>query len=89
MPAGRGLTVETRPGPVEDIGQLTETVAGGTAAVISPVGKIYGPGTKHTYVYGDGKTAGEWSTKLYKTLHGVQYGEIEDTHGWNTVIEGI
>ena len=84
-----GLKVENRPIAVEELAQFTETGAVGTAAVISPVGKIYDPLTKHTYIYGDGKTAGEWSTKLYKTLQGIQYGEIEDTHGWNTVIEGI
>ena len=30
---------------------------------------------------GDGKT-GEVTQKLYDTLTGIQYGRLEDTHGW-------
>lgn len=84
-----GLKVENRPVPVEELAQFTEIGACGTAAVISPVGRLYDSGTKKTYTYGNGKDSGPWSTKLYKTLQGIQYGEIEDKHEWNTVIEGI
>lgn len=82
-----GLKVERRPVPVEELADFTEVGACGTAAVISPVGKIYDPATKKTYTYGNGHDAGEWSVKLYKTLQGIQYGEIEDTHDWNTIVE--
>ena len=33
----------------------------------------------------DGKP-GPVSKKLYDTLRGIQYGEIEDKHGWTTVV---
>jgi branched-chain amino acid aminotransferase len=26
------------------------------------------------------------SKKLFDTLRGIQYGEIEDKHGWTTVV---
>ena len=52
-----------------------------------PIGSVYDPKTDKTIVYGDGKTAGPWSQKLYKTLQGIQYGEIEDKHNWNTIVD--
>ena len=84
-----GLKVEQRTVPVTELDKFSEVGAVGTAAVISPVGSIFNPKTGKTITYGDGKTAGEWSTKLYKTLQGIQYGEIKDIHNWNTVIENI
>ena len=48
---------------------------------------MYDPKTDKTIVYSDGKTAGPWSQKLYKTLQGIQYGEIEDKHNWNTIVD--
>ena len=33
------------------------------------------------------RDAGEISTKLYKTLKGIQEGELEDKYGWNMIIE--
>lgn len=82
-----GLKVERRNIPVEELATFEEAGACGTAAVISPIGEIFDGGTGKTYKYGDGKTAGKWSTKLYKTLTGIQYGEEKDTHGWCTVVE--
>lgn len=82
-----GLKVENRNIPVEELAEFEEAGACGTAAVISPIGTIFDGGTGKTYTYGDGKTAGKWSTKLYETLRGIQYGETEDPHGWNTIVE--
>jgi branched-chain-amino-acid transaminase len=39
-------------------------------------------------VYSFGEKPGSWSTKLYETLRGIQYGTIEDKHGWTTVVIG-
>lgn len=86
LAADMGLKVEDRRIPVEELGTFEEAGAVGTAAVISPVGTIYDPDNDKTYTYGDGRTAGTWSTKLYKTLQGIQYGEIPDTHGWNVIL---
>ena len=37
-------------------------------------------------VYNFGEKPGPWSTKLYNTLRGIQYGTVEDKHGWTTVV---
>ena len=83
-----GLTVEQRNIPVEELPTFDEVGACGTAAVISPIGKIYDPVSGETLVYGDGTEAGEMSVKMYNELRGIQFGEVEDRHGWCTIIEG-
>lgn len=82
-----GLKVERRPVPVEELETFDEVGACGTAAIISPIGKIVDRETKKVYEYG--KTSGPISTKIYTTLRGIQEGEIEDKHNWTTVLEGI
>ena len=82
-----GLKVERRPVPIEELETFEETGACGTAAIISPIKKIVDRETKKEYHYGD--IAGPYSTKLYVTLRGIQEGELEDKHGWTTVLEGI
>ena len=62
-----------------DNGTLEEVFGTGTAAVISPVGQLYYQSRE--CVVGDGKT-GEVTQKLYDTMTGIQYGRLEDTHGW-------
>ncbi len=34
----------------------------------------------------DGK-AGPVTQKLYDTLNGIRLGEVDDTHGWNVVLD--
>ena len=82
-----GLKVENRPIPVEELATFEEAGACGTAAVISPVGRIYDPLTKEYYEYG--AEAGPVSVKLYTLLQDIQYGRVEDTHGWTKGIEGL
>jgi branched-chain amino acid aminotransferase len=60
-------------------GKLSEVFGAGTAAVISPIGKIAYQG--RDYVTNDNRT-GTWAQKFYDTLTGIQYGEIPDKHGW-------
>ena len=83
-----GLTVEQRNIPVEELPTFDEVGACGTAAVISPIGTIYDPVSGESIVYGDGTEAGEMSVKMYNELRGIQFGEVEDRHGWCTFIEG-
>ena len=71
-----GMKVERR--PIEEAG------ACGTAAVISPISHLDDLETGKVYNFGD--KPGPWSTKLYETLRGIQYGTIEDKHGWTTVV---
>ncbi len=80
-----GLDVEVRPIPVEELETFEEVGACGTAAVISPVGKIYDYDNKKEYTYGN--NVGEKCTLLYEKLQRVQHGEEEDKWGWTTVVE--
>jgi branched-chain amino acid aminotransferase len=81
-----GLKVEDREVAFDEIPTFEEAGACGTAAVISPIGKIYDPDEGKTYVIGDGENPGPWSVKLYEKLRAIQYGEEADTHGWNTIL---
>ncbi|MDR1316783.1 MAG: branched-chain amino acid aminotransferase [Spirochaetales bacterium] len=60
-------------------GKLEEVFGSGTAAVVSPVGKLVW-GDK-TIVVGDGGM-GQVTRMLYDTITGIQYGRIEDPYGW-------
>ena len=60
-------------------GTLEEAWGTGTAAVVSPIGKLAIGGKE--YVVGGGKI-GETTKKLYDTLTGIQWGKREDTFGW-------
>ncbi len=84
--ADMGLRVETRKVNVSELSTFEEAGSCGTAAVISPVGKIYDFDTNEVFTYGDGVHAGPWTTKLYEKLHGIQFGEIPDPYGWTTVV---
>ncbi len=75
-----GFTVEQRPIPFSEIDQFVEVGACGTAAVITPIYSIT-KGDKE-YTFGSKDKAGETLTRLYNELQGIQYGEIEDRHGW-------
>ncbi len=81
-----GLKVERRKVPVEELASFEEAGACGTAAVITPIKRIYDNDFGTEYLYQE--EAGEWSVKLYQQLRGIQHGEIEDIHNWTTVIEG-
>ena len=60
-------------------GTLEEAWGCGTAAVVSPIGKLaFG---EKEYVIGEGKI-GEITQKLYDTLTGIQWGKTADTFGW-------
>jgi branched-chain amino acid aminotransferase len=82
-----GLTVERRKVPIDELDTFEEAGACGTAAIISPISKIYDRLNDKTYEYGE--IAGPYSTKLYITLRGIQEGEIEDKHNWTTILEGL
>lgn len=85
--ADLGLKVECRHVEFSELPSFEEAGSCGTAAVISPIGSVYDPANQQTVTFGDGVKAGEWSTKIYETLRGIQLGEMEDTHGWVTIIK--
>ncbi len=79
-----GMKVERRPVPIEELSTFEEAGACGTAAVISPISYIDDPETGNRYEFGE--KPGPWSTKLYETLRGIQYGTVEDKHGWTRIV---
>ena len=79
-----GMKVERRPVAEDELDSFEEAGACGTAAVISPISHLDDLETGKVYNFGD--KPGPWSTKLYETLRGIQYGTIEDKHGWTTVV---
>ena len=82
-----GLTAIRRPIPVEELDTFEEVGACGTAAVISPIGEIADLETGNTYKFCKDGRPGALSTKLYETLVGIQYGDVEDKHNWVTVLD--
>lgn len=60
-------------------GAMSETLACGTAAVITPVGEVK---SNHGDFTIGGGVSGEITMQLRETLTGIQRGTIDDTHGW-------
>jgi branched-chain amino acid aminotransferase len=77
-----GLQVECRPVLYDEVPSFEEVGACGTAAVITPIRKIFDPDNNRTYEFClDGKP-GPVSTKLYQRLISIQNGDEADVHGW-------
>ena len=76
-----GLKVEERTIPYSEVKDFKECALCGTAAVLSPVGRIDRNGESIHFDY-KGKGIGEISKKLYDTLVGIQMGTIEAPEGW-------
>ena len=81
-----GMKVERRQVPEEELATLEEAGACGTAAVISPIERIDDPENNRSYVISKDGKPGPVCTKLYNTLRGIQLGELEDVHNWNTIV---
>ncbi len=60
-------------------GKLVETFACGTAAVVTPVGRV--AGRAHDFTIGSGGP-GQLTGKLKQRLVDIQRGATADTHGW-------
>lgn len=65
-------------------GKLVETMACGTAAVVTAVGRV--AGANRDFTIGSGGT-GQLTSKLRERLVGIQRGTIADAHGWVTRID--
>ena len=81
-----GLKVEEREVYLDEVKDFAECGLCGTAAVISPVGKIVDHGKEIVFPSGMEKM-GPTTQKLYETLTGIQMGRIEAPEGWLKVIE--
>lgn len=80
------LTVEEREVRLSELPSFTECGLCGTAAVISPVGKINDHGKDILFASGMEKM-GPVMQKLYDTLTGIQMGRIAPPEGWIVPIQ--
>ncbi len=76
-----GMKVEHREVYFDEVKDFAECGLCGTAAVISPVGKIYDHGKEICFPSGM-EDMGPVTKKLYETLTGIQMGRIEGPEGW-------
>ncbi len=81
-----GLEAEEREGTLAEVADMAECGLCGTAAVISPVGKIVDHGKEICLPSGMSEM-GPITKKLYETLTGIQMGRIEAPKGWIHVIK--
>ncbi len=87
--AGKCLNMPTEERPIDlraEIEDFDEMGACGTAAVLSPVGRIWFDDAWHN-IFQDGLTVGPKMQELYDLLVGIQKGEIADEFGWLHEIE--
>jgi branched-chain amino acid aminotransferase len=89
MLRAEGLDVREEPYSIDqwreeaESGELLETLACGTAAVVTPVGTVASHDGEFTIGTGG---IGQMAEKMRKTLVGIQNGAIADKHGWVTRI---
>ena len=76
-----GMTVEHREVYFDEVKDFAEAGLCGTAAVISPIGKIVDHG-KEILIPSGMEEMGPVTKKLYDTLTGIQMGRIEAPEGW-------
>ncbi len=81
----QGIPIEVRPIAFDEVTEFAEVAACGTAVVITPVWQIERAGM--VYDTGSETVCGPVLEKLYKTVQGIQYGELPDTHSWNVEVE--
>ncbi len=81
-----GLQVEEREIFKEELNDFAECALCGTAAVLSPVGKVVDHDKEISFPSGMEKM-GNITQKLYETLTGIQMGRIEAPKGWIYIID--
>ncbi|TVR30708.1 MAG: branched-chain amino acid aminotransferase [Balneolaceae bacterium] len=85
-----GVKVEERRVSIDEVfethktGELKEIFGAGTAAVIAPVGLIHHNGNTITL---DQEKIGPFAKKMFDTITGIQYGKLEDKHGWTHPVQ--
>jgi branched-chain amino acid aminotransferase len=80
-----GMKTERRAIPLEELETFKEVGACGTAAVISPIKRIFDNVTNKEYLFGN--EPGPVSTKLYQKLQNIQNGDEPDPFGWVTIVD--
>ena len=82
--AAQQLHLQTTERPIDlraEVADFSEMAACGTAAVLSPVGKIWFDDQWHT-IFADGQSVGPIMQEIYDLLVGIQKGELTDQFGW-------
>ena len=83
-----GLKVEKRHIPLAELAECQEVGACGTAVVLTPISRIdvkpvlEEAAVTASFRFCEDGAVGPMCTKLYRHLTGIQFGEVEDTHGW-------
>lgn len=80
-----GMEVEESDVLIDHLDQFAEAGACGTAAVITPIGGIEYKGRLH--VFHSETEVGPVTRKLYETLCGIQFGDIEAPAGWMVKVQ--
>ena len=80
-----GMKVTRRHIRLEELADMSEAAACGTACVISPIDKVIDTEKGKTYSFGD--EPGVVLSQLYHALKDIQYGRAEDKHHWCDVFE--
>ena len=81
-----GMTVREEPYAIDqwqadaESGRLREAFACGTAAVVTPIGKV--KGRERAFAIAGGETTGPVTQQLKAALLDIQYGRATDAHGW-------
>ncbi len=81
----RGREVQERKITLDEVrsgvasGDIVEIFACGTAAVITPVGQLK---SRVETIGAEDPEPGELTVSLREELTGIQYGTVEDRHGW-------
>jgi len=81
----RGMKVTRRKIRLEELAEMSEAAACGTACVISPIDKVIDPENDKTYSFG--AEPGPVLTELYHALKDIQYGRAIDQHGWCDIFD--
>ena len=82
-----GIEVEERHITVDELESVSEAAACGTAAVASHIGEIDDIDTGKKYIISKDGKPGPVTTEFVKRLEAIRNGEVEDVHGWNTIVE--
>lgn len=82
-----GMKIERRKVHYDELPEFNEVGACGTAAVISPIGKIVDPENNRVFEYCKNGEPGPIQMQLYNKLTAIQTGDEEDEFGWVTIVE--
>ena len=80
-----GMKVTRRRIKLEELSEMEEAAACGTACVISPIDKVIDPDKGVTYAISN--EPGPVLTRLYDALQDIQYGRAKDRHRWCEIFE--